>query len=661
MGIVTAGEYMADRKRGTKKKKQGEKRQYFLTILFTLLALAGMVIYNFITFYSNAVSDMIAVGESSLAQESEQLKGYLSKGMDVLQVTAIAVEYMMQDGADSEEIEAFLVEESERYKQDIDPNFTGIYGVFRGDYIDGIGWVPDEDYVPEERVWYLEAVDAGGEPTVVSPYLDAQTDTIMMSVSQLLYDHESVISFDIVLDQIQIITQDVKLNDMGYGFIIDRAGLVVAHTDSAERGKNYLRDSEMNTLLVEVYERQGETFKARIYGEECTVFTDNVMDDWYVVMIVSNTKLYESIRRIMVRNAVVCIGVFGLILYFCTLAFKRIRIHMRNEEESRKNVEKTNETILRTLARAIDAKDRYTNGHSQRVAKYAAEIAKRMGKDQDYQEKIYRAGLLHDIGKIHIPDAIINKPARLTEEEFAYIKLHPVSGFYILRDIQGNDMIAQGAKWHHERYDGNGYPNGLVGEDIPEVARIIGVADAYDAMTSNRSYRQVMPQEKVREEIEKGRGLQFDPGVADVMLRMMDEDKDYEMRHQSGPQLNILAVDDEQESLEQIENALKDEPDYKIYKEKSGRAALKLMKQIPMDMVLLDRQMPGMDGLAVYRQIREQMDLDVPIIFLTSDKSGKTIEQLNELDAEGYLVKPFMPQVLLEILHSVLQENDGER
>ncbi len=658
---MITGEYMTHTKRGTKKKKQGEKSQYFLTILFTLLALAGMVIYNFVTFYSNAVSDMIAVGESSLSQESEQLKGYLTKGMDVLQVTAIAVEYMMQGGADSEEIEAFLVEESERYKQDIDPNFTGIYGVFDGKYIDGIGWVPDEDYVPEERVWYLEAVDAGGTPTVVSPYLDAQTNTIMMSVSQLLYDRKSVISFDIVLDQIQIITQDVKLNDMGYGFIIDRAGLVVAHTDSAERGKNYLRDSEMNALLVEVYERQGETFKARIYGEDCTVFTDNVMDDWYVVMVVSNTKLYESIRRIMVRNAFVCIGVFGLILYFCTLAFKRIRIHMRNEEESRKNVEKTNETILRTLARAIDAKDRYTNGHSQRVAKYAAEIAKRMGKDADYQEKIYRAGLLHDIGKIHIPDAIINKPARLTEEEFAYIKLHPVSGFYILRDIQGNDMIAQGAKWHHERYDGNGYPNGLVGEDIPEVARIIGVADAYDAMTSNRSYRQVMPQEKVRGEIEKGKGFQFDPKVADVMLQMMDEDKEYEMRHQSGPQLNILAVDDEPESLEQIENALKDEPDYTVYKEKSGRTALKRMRQVPMDMVLLDRQMPGMDGLAVYRYIRDQMDSDVPIIFLTSDKSGKTIEQLNELDAEGYLVKPFMPQVLLEMLHSILQEKEGER
>ncbi|MCM1102798.1 MAG: response regulator [Clostridium sp.] len=642
-------------------KRRGEKGQYFFTILFTLLALAGMVIYNFSTFYSNAVSDMLAVGESSLAQETEQLKGYLNKGMDVLQVTAITVEYMMQNGAGKEEIETFLVEESARYKQDIDPNFTGIYGVFNGDYIDGIGWVPDADYEPRERVWYLDAQAAGGAPTVVSPYVDAQTNTVMMSVSQMLYDHDSVISFDIVLDQIQLITQDVKLNDMGYGFVIDGQGMVVAHTDSSERGKNYLWDDEMNALLNRVYEKQGATFTARIYDEDCTIFTDTVMDDWYVVMLVSNTKLYASVRRMLVRNALVCIGVFAVIVYFCTLAFRRIRVHMRNEEESRRNVEKMNETILRTLARAIDAKDRYTNGHSQRVARYAAQIAKRMGKDEDYQEKIYQAGLLHDIGKIHVPDAIINKPARLTDEEFAYIKLHPVSGYYILRDIQGNDMIAQGAKGHHERYDGNGYPNGLTGSDIPEAARILGVADAYDAMTSNRSYRQVMPQEKVRAEIEKGIGLQFDPEAAKIMLQMMDEDTDYQMRHQEGERSNILIVDDEQESIEQVEAALKDEAGYVLYRETSGRAALALMKKTPMDLVLLDVQMPDMDGIAVYKQMKAQMSGKVPVIFLTSDKSIQTIEQLNALDAEGYLVKPFMPQVLLEILHSVLQEKDSGR
>ncbi len=149
--------------------------------------------------------------------------------MDVLQVTSITVEYMMQNGASAEEIEAFLVEESERYKEEIDVNFTGIYGLFNGSYLDGIGWVPDDDYEPKKREWYLKGKSAQGKPTLVSPYLDAQTNTIMISVSQLLYDGESVISLDITMDEMQIITEDIQLNDMGYGFIVDSNGLVVAH------------------------------------------------------------------------------------------------------------------------------------------------------------------------------------------------------------------------------------------------------------------------------------------------------------------------------------------------------------------------------------------------------------------------------------------------
>ena len=138
-------------------------------------------------------------------------------------------------------------------------------------------------------------------------------------------------------------------------------------------------------------------------------------------------------------------------------------------------------------------------------------------------------GLLHDIGKIGVPEAIINKNGKLTDEEFAKIKEHPSVGYEILRNVTELPTLATGARWHHERYDGRGYPDKLSGLDIPEEARIIAVADAYDAMTSNRSYRGLMPQEKVREQISNGRGSQFDPKFADVMLNMIDEDKDYKM------------------------------------------------------------------------------------------------------------------------------------
>ena len=285
--------------------------------------------------------------------------------MDVLQITAITLEYKMQQGDSLEEIEAFLLEESERYKEDIDENFTGIYGLIQGEYLDGIGWVPDEDYVAQEREWYTAAVKGAGKPVVVSPYLDAQTNTIMISVSQLLYDNESVISLDIVLDEVQIITQDINLNNMGYGFVIDKEGLVVAHSDEEEKGKNYLQDDKMNFLLDGIYQAKGETFDTKMNDETCTVFTANVMDDWYVSMIVSNTKLFHDIRGILIQNLIVCAVIFAFIAAFCTFAFKKIGLHMKNEEISRQNVEKLNMTIMRTLAHTIDAKDRYTNGHSQ--------------------------------------------------------------------------------------------------------------------------------------------------------------------------------------------------------------------------------------------------------------------------------------------------------
>ena len=186
--------------------------------------------------------------------------------------------------------------------------------------------------------------------------------------------------------------------------------------------------------------------------------------------------------------------------------------------------------LVLALTDAVDAKDTYTHGHSRRVALYSREIAKRFGYPSEKQNDIYMIGLLHDVGKIGVPDEIINKTTRLTDEEFAQIKTHPVRGAQILSNIRNNPKLAMGAKFHHERYGGGGYPDGLKGEEIPEEARIIAVADAYDAMTSNRSYREVMPQERVREQIETGKGIQFDPQFADIMLAMIDEDEDYRMR-----------------------------------------------------------------------------------------------------------------------------------
>ena len=175
------------------------------------------------------------------------------------------------------------------------------------------------------------------------------------------------------------------------------------------------------------------------------------------------------------------------------------------------------------LAEAIDAKDAYTNGHSRRVAEYAAKIAEQAGKTKEECEEIYLIALLHDVGKIGIPNAIINKKGRLTDEEYEIIKTHPKKGYEILKKISSSPNLSIGAHYHHERFDGKGYPEGLKGEEIPEIARIIAVADTYDAMTSKRSYRDGLPKEKVRNELISGMGTQFDTKFANIMVNLMDE------------------------------------------------------------------------------------------------------------------------------------------
>ena len=197
-----------------------------------------------------------------------------------------------------------------------------------------------------------------------------------------------------------------------------------------------------------------------------------------------------------------------------------------------KELERMNEEIklmtkqtITAIANTIDAKDEYTKGHSKRVSVYSAAIARELGKNEKEIQDIEFIGLLHDIGKIGIPDSVLNKPGRLTDEEYEVMRSHTIVGSEILKDVVLIDGLEIGAKYHHERYDGKGYPDGLKGEEIPFIARIIAVADAYDAMSSNRVYRKHLPPEKVLEELKNGMGTQWDASCTQAMINIIEEGK----------------------------------------------------------------------------------------------------------------------------------------
>ncbi len=203
------------------------------------------------------------------------------------------------------------------------------------------------------------------------------------------------------------------------------------------------------------------------------------------------------------------------------------RLLERQEHEMalmKQQLQMGNETIM-AIAKTVDAKDGRTSQHSQRVSQYSMMIGKELGFDEKECENLRRAALMHDIGKIGIPDKILNKPDRLTDEEYAVMKTHVTHGAEILKDFTLIEHVVDGARYHHERYDGRGYPDGLKGEEIPLYGRIIGVADAFDAMTANRVYRKQMDFSYVFNEMKNGKGTQFDPQIVDILLRLIDEGK----------------------------------------------------------------------------------------------------------------------------------------
>jgi len=192
-----------------------------------------------------------------------------------------------------------------------------------------------------------------------------------------------------------------------------------------------------------------------------------------------------------------------------------------------RQVEQLSFEIIATIASMIEARDSYTKGHSIRVAEYSALLATALGWKEEMVENLKYIALLHDIGKVGIPDRVLNKPGKLTETEFNIIKSHTTIGGDILKNIETISYVDAGAQYHHERYDGSGYPCGISGAGIPTVARIISIADAYDAMNSKRVYRDALPPEIIRKELVNGRGTQFDPNYLDIFLELFDAGKLY--------------------------------------------------------------------------------------------------------------------------------------
>lgn len=235
----------------------------------------------------------------------------------------------------------------------------------------------------------------------------------------------------------------------------------------------------------------------------------------------STYNLPDSEKQVV---AYVFIAAYAVWLFYLVVFLVRLFLEKRRKRQSEHDNIMITE-IIETFTGLVDAKDTYTAGHSSRVGEYTSVIAAQMGYSEELCREFKYAGILHDSGKIGIADEILTKPGRLTEEEFGSIKQHTIKGGEILQKLKSIPSAQAAARYHHERYDGKGYPDGIRGEDIPLVARIVCVADSFDAMNSSRCYRTYRDREYIIDEIKKNSGRQFDPDVVAAFIRAVEKNE----------------------------------------------------------------------------------------------------------------------------------------
>ena len=253
----------------------------------------------------------------------------------------------------------------------------------------------------------------------------------------------------------------------------------------------------------------------------------------YILLLTGHKDLappLETIKKLDIQGYCEKSDKFDQLLLLIESGIKSIKqmreIQRINEElsEAKDQLEKAYLESIQTLRYTVEAKDTYTRGHSDRVSEYAVLIGQKMGLSEEELKTLKIGGLFHDIGKIGIPDSILLKETKLSDDEYSEIKHHPSIGAHILSNATIFADIIPIVKYHHERYDGRGYPENLVGENIPLLARITAVADAFDAMNSRRTYRNNLELEVIKEEIRKNRGTQFDPKAADIFLDILENE-----------------------------------------------------------------------------------------------------------------------------------------
>ncbi len=404
---------------------------------------------------------------------------------------------------------------------------------------------------------------AGGKTYFSRPVILGGSPVPVLAMAMPVYGPsgsiQSILLGEVSLQKVQQTIERINIRRQGNAYVVDGNGILIAHQDL----ERVSRSEDMSSVEIVEYLRERRSagtipFKNKM-GEEMVGSYANVGAlNWGVVVQEPKADAYRIIKDMQLQTviwavfAILLAGIVSVVLAIRlarpigVLAGKAMSLALGNFQE-RVNIASRNELgqlaqtfnhmasqlerhdhnlramfidTTKALAAAIDAKDPYTRGHSQRVAQISLEIAKEMGQSPSEQQKVNIAALLHDVGKIGIEDQILKKPSQLTDEEYGIIKQHPRWGAMIMGHISQLKDVLPAIQYHHERLDGTGYPEGRAGEQIPMLARIIAVADTFDAMTTDRLYQKAMDPQFVVSKLHEWKGTRYDPSVVDAMTRV---------------------------------------------------------------------------------------------------------------------------------------------
>ena len=345
----------------------------FITLGATFVLMALLVAYSTRLMYTSSYSYINELGNDKTAAVTADMENYLETARSVLWVAADTVDHMVANGATNEEIVEYITRESANTASQFDETYTGIYGVINGEYVDGVGWTPPDDYDPTARDWYKDTVAAGGQPLVVSPYVDAQTGNVIISVCKALTDTNNVLGLDLTLTGVQETVENIQINGSGYAFVLNYDGTVVAHSDSAEKGKNYSEIPEKTALFEKGLSVDKGNFDMEIDGKKCTVFVDEVLNQWHLFIVVETNTLYKDTRSVLIVSVLVGLLVFGLISAFYILAYNHEQKAKKRVEEL-KEIERKREYEAKILMLEKSAADSANKAKSDFLADMSHEI-----------------------------------------------------------------------------------------------------------------------------------------------------------------------------------------------------------------------------------------------------------------------------------------------